>query len=69
MNDKNNDIMRLEEALAHVSITNEELSAELIHSTKRIEILERKIVTLESRFASLEDTVEAPPENTKPPHW
>jgi SlyX protein len=62
-------ITKLEEELAHVSMNNEELSSELIHSAKRIEQLERKIATLESRFSSLEDNIDAPIPNEKPPHW
>lgn len=66
MNDR---ITKLEEELAHTVISNEELSSELIHCSKRIEQLERKIAMLESRFSSLEDNVEAPLPNQKPPHW
>jgi len=64
-----NRITKLEEELAHVSMNNEELSSELIHSSKRIEQLERKIAMLESRFSSLEDNIDAPIPNEKPPHW
>jgi len=70
MSDAETRITRLEESLAHLVLTHEELSSELIHRTRRIEALERKIAMLESRFASLEDTVDAPPPaNQKPPHW
>ncbi len=69
MDDTNNRIMRLEEELAHTVLANEELSSELIHSNKRIEQLERKIAMLESRFSSLEDNIDAPLPNEKPPHW
>ena len=69
METNDNRIMKLEEELAHVSMSNEELSSELIHSTKRIEQLERKIAMLESRFSSLEDNIDAPIPNEKPPHW
>lgn len=69
MADTNDTIMKLEEALAHVTIANEELSGELIHAKSRIESLERKVAMLESRFAMLEDTVDAPVPNEKPPHW
>jgi uncharacterized coiled-coil protein SlyX len=61
--------MKLEETMAHMTMANEELSAELIHTKSRIESLERKVVMLESRFAMLEDTVDAPVPNEKPPHW
>lgn len=69
MDDTNDRITKLEEELAHAVMGNEELSSELIHSTKRIEQLERKIAMLESRFTSIEENRDPPPENTKPPHW
>lgn len=69
MNDTNERITKLEEELAHVAITNEELSSELVHSSKRIEQLERKIAMLESRFTSIEDNIDTPITNEKPPHW
>ena len=68
--DKTNDrITKLEEELTHVIISNEELSSELIHSAKRIEQLERKIIMLEGRFSAIEDNADAPIPNEKPPHW
>jgi len=70
MSDTETRITRLEETLAYLVLTNEELSSELIHRTKRIEALERKIAMLESRFASLENSVDTPPAaDQKPPHW
>lgn len=69
MDKTDNRITKLEEELAHVTMSNEELSSELIHSTRRIEQLERKIVMLESRFSLLEDNIDAPAPNEKPPHW
>lgn len=69
MSDLENKITTLEETLAHLAMSNEELSCELIHRTKRIEALERKVAMLESRFATLEDNMDAPPEDTRPPHW
>lgn len=62
-------ITKLEEALAHALMVNEELSGELLHSNRQISELERKVAMLESRFSSLEDNIEGPVENTKPPHW
>lgn len=69
MNDQENRLTKLEEEFAHIVMSNEELSSELIHSAKRIEQLERKIVMLESRFSSIEDNIDAPIPNEKPPHW
>jgi uncharacterized coiled-coil protein SlyX len=62
-------ITSLEEVLAHAVLNNEELSNELLHANKKIEALERKVFVLESRFVTLEDNLDAPPEDTKPPHW
>lgn len=69
MSNEDDQITKLEEALAHVTITNEELSSELVHSNKRLDQLERKIAMLESRFASLEDNVDGPIPNERPPHY
>ena len=69
MNDTIERITKLEEELAHVTIANEELSSELVHSTKRIEQLERRIAMLENRFSSIEDNIDTPIPNERPPHW
>ncbi len=69
MNEINSRITKLEEELAHSVIANEELSSELIHNSKRIEQLERRIAMLESRFSSIEDNIDNPVPNEKPPHW
>lgn len=61
--------MALEEEAAHLRLANEELSAEVLQQWKRIEQLEKKLAHLENRLISFEDHVDAPPENTKPPHW
>ena len=55
--------------MAHLSLVNEELSSELARSFKRIELLERKIAHLENQFAAIEESLDGPIENTKPPHW
>lgn len=69
MDDQQNRLTKLEEEFAHLVMSNEELSSELIHSAKRIEQLERKIAMLESRFSSIEDNIDTPVPNEKPPHW
>ncbi len=69
MSDQESNITKLEEELAHVILANEELSNELIHCFNRIEQLERRVAMLESRFSSLEDNIDAPLPNEKPPHW
>lgn len=62
-------ITKLEEEVTHLARTNEELSSELAGQWKRMEVIEKKFLHLETRFASVEDSLEQPAENTKPPHW
>lgn len=69
MDDHEKRITKLEEALAHALMGIEELSGELLHSNRQLTELERKVAMLESRFTSMEDTIEGPIENTRPPHW
>jgi len=67
--DQNNRIMQLEEEVAHLTKTNEELSSELLAQWKRVELLERKFAMMEQRFATLEDNMPAEVDDTRPPHW
>lgn len=62
-------IIRLEEEIAYLRTGNEELSGELALQWKRIEQLETLIKTLETRFTGLEENIDAPVEDTRPPHW
>lgn len=62
-------ITQLEEEVAHLTKTNEELSGELLAQWKRVEALERKFSLLEQRLATFEDSQTAEPEDTRPPHW
>ncbi len=62
-------IIRLEEEIAYLRTTNEELSGELALQWKRIEQLENLIKVLETRFSGLEETLDGPAEDTRPPHW
>ena len=61
--------IKLEEEIAHLTITNEELSSEIALQWKRIEELEKKLFKFENRFMALEESVDNPIEVTKPPHW
>lgn len=62
-------ITALEEEVAHLRLTNEELSAEVLAQWKRIERLERQLSHMENRLTTFEDHQDAPPADTKPPHW
>ena len=62
-------ILKLEEEIAHLTLANEELSTELLQQWKRVEEIERKFAKLENRFHSLEEAMHNPSENTKPPHY
>lgn len=63
------DLTRLEESIAHLTLANEELSGELEKQWKRIEALERKLAHFQARYQELEELVGTPVENTKPPHY
>lgn len=62
-------IVRLEEEVAYLRTTNEELSGELVVQWKRIQELEKQIKLLETRFTGLEDSMDAPLPDQRPPHW
>lgn len=62
-------ITRLEEEVAHLRMTNEELSGEMHEQWKRIDALEKHIRLLETKLAGVQESLENPIENTKPPHW
>lgn len=62
-------VIRLEEEIAYLRTSNEELSGEIALQWKRIEHLENHIKALENRFSGLEDNLDAPLEDTRPPHW
>ena len=69
MTKKSERMVSLEEKVAHLTLANEELSAEVLGQWKRIEQLEKKLVHLEIRLNSFEDHQDVAPEDTKPPHW
>ena len=62
-------VTRLEEEIAHLRHTNDELSGELAKQWKHIAKLENAITLLESRISGFENQLGDPAENTKPPHW
>ena len=62
-------VNRLEETIAHLVKSNEELSDELALQWKRIERLESSLKHFEDRFAELESGKSDLPDNQKPPHW
>ena len=62
-------VNRLEETIAHLVKSNEELSDELALQWKRIERLESSLKHFEDRFAELESGKSDLPGNQKPPHW
>ena len=69
MTEIGNKIKTLEEAIAHLAKSNEELSGELALQWKRVERLENSLKHFEGRFAELEDKKSEVMENEKPPHW
>jgi uncharacterized coiled-coil protein SlyX len=59
----------LEEEVAHLRRTNEELSEELLVHLKKITKLEARLEAVEGRIGAFEAQVEGAVENVKPPHW
>ncbi|MEM9330296.1 MAG: SlyX family protein [Pseudomonadota bacterium] len=62
-------LLKLEEETAHLRMTNDELSAEVLKQWKRIENLELKLKQFEGQLAGLEDRADLSTDTTKPPHW
>ena len=60
---------RLEEEVAHLTKSNEELSQQLFEQWKEIDFLRKTLKNLESQFEALETANSAPKANEKPPHW
>ncbi len=70
MNTKTEERIRvLEEEVAHLAKTNDELSSELAAHWKQIDALLKKLALLESRFIATQENIGSALENTKPPHW
>lgn len=62
-------ITRLEETIAHQSLTIEEMSTEIAAQWKTVDQLQARLDRLLEQFRALEDaTLEAPPV-TRPPHY
>ena len=59
----------LEIAIAHQGRQIEELSDTVTGQWKTIEELRRKLDWLKDRFAGLEQSLDMPEDNRKPPHW
>ena len=69
MPDTDRKIDRLEETIAHLARSNEELSGELALQWKRIEALEAVLKHFENRFSELEARKPDSSGTEKPPHW
>ena len=67
--DDNERIMRLEEEIAHLRKANEDLSTELHQHWKQFEMLRKQLGIVEARLSGLQESIDSPIENTKPPHW
>lgn len=62
-------ITRLEEEVAYLRNANEELSTELHAHWKQFEALKKQMGLVEARLSNIQDGLETPVENTRPPHW
>jgi len=69
---QNNDedrITHLEEELAHLRIANDELSAEVLLQMRKIDNLEKMLRNLEAKQSGLEERLDNPLTDERPPHW
>ena len=69
---QNNDedrITHLEEELAHLRIANDELSAEVLLQMRKIDNLEKMLRNLEAKQSGLEERLDNPLIDERPPHW
>ncbi len=60
---------RLEEQIAHLTRSVEDLSDVAARQAREIEVLERRVRLLMERAAEQEADGTAPEANVKPPHW
>lgn len=60
---------RLEEQIAHLARSVEDLSDVAARQAREIEVLERRVRLLMERAAEQEADAAAPEANVKPPHW
>jgi SlyX protein len=61
----------LEETVAHLTRTLDEVSDEVARQARRIEVLERRVQLLLEHAAEAEASAQgaAPAANVRPPHW
>ena len=62
-------ITRLEETIAHQSLTIEEMSSEIATQWKTIDQMQIKLERLVEQFRALEDATLEAPSVTRPPHY
>lgn len=62
-------LRQIEELVAHQARTIDELSDELMRQSELIRVMQRRLDAVSERFVALEETVTAPPEAGRPPHW
>lgn len=62
-------ITHLEEELAHLRIANDELSAEVLLQMRKIDNLEKMLRNLEAKQSGLEERLDSPLTDERPPHW
>ncbi len=67
--DMKQSITKLEELVAHQSMTIEELSSTVAKQWEQMDKMRVKLDALTSRFLDLEDATGPAPEVTKPPHY
>lgn len=69
MNQDDQKFVKLEEEIAHLTISSDEISSEILAQWKRIEELEKTVLKLQNRLMAMEETFNNPVITTKPPHW
>ena len=62
-------ILHLEEEVAHLRRLNEELSEEIHKHWKQFDVLKKQIGVVEARLTGLQETLDSPTEEPRPPHW
>lgn len=62
-------ITHLEEELAHLRMANDELSSEVLLQMRQIEKLEKMLRNLEAKQSGLEERIDGPLADERPPHW
>ena len=62
-------LTHVEEELAHLRVANDELSSEVLMQMRKIESLERMLRNLEAKQSGLEERLDSPLADERPPHW